>query len=269
MPSSRRERELARGKLERRANRRAARARRQRVVLGAVSAVAALAVVGVIIGLYVAAGSSSKPARNALAAGSSPSGSPNASSGSAAFSGTCTYRPTGQAARAVGTPPAKPPVTSGTETATITTNQGVIIVSLLAGKAPCTVNSFSYLAGKGYYAGTPCHRLTTGSLSVLQCGDPTGSGSGGPGYQYGDENLAGATYRAGTVAMANAGPGTNGSQFFLVYADSQLPPSYTPFGTVTSGLDVLSKIARAGVKGGGSDGAPALPVTIEKITVTH
>jgi peptidyl-prolyl cis-trans isomerase B (cyclophilin B) len=106
---------------------------------------------------------------------------------------------------------------------------------------------------------------------VLQCGDPTATGSGGPGYQYGEENLptaaTGVSYPAGTLAMANAGAGTNGSQFFIVYKDTTLPASYTIFGKVTSGLDVVTKIAAAGVSGGGTDGKPAKPVSLLSVTV--
>ncbi len=133
---------------------------------------------------------------------------------------------------------------------------------------PCTIGSFVHLARAGYFDDTKCHRLTTSaSLKVLQCGDPSGTGSGGPGYSFADETNASMTYPAGTVAMANAGANTNGSQFFLVYADSQLPPDYTVFGKITSGLDVLTKIAAAGVFGGGEDGAPAAPATISKVTI--
>ena len=102
---------------------------------------------------------------------------------------------------------------------------------------------------------------------MLQCGDPSGTGSGGPGYTFKDENLEGATYPKGTVAMANSGPNTNGSQFFLVFTDTQLPPSYTPFGRITSGLDVLDKVAKGGVDGTGGDGAPKIPVQLQKVTV--
>jgi peptidyl-prolyl cis-trans isomerase B (cyclophilin B) len=154
-------------------------------------------------------------------------------------------------------------------TASIVTNCGTITVSLDGKAAPHTVNSFVFLAGKHYFDNTKCHRLTTSSsgIYVLQCGDPTGSGSGGPGYQFRDENLNGATYPAGTVAMANAGPGTNGSQFFFVYADTPLPPNYTPFGKVTSGLDILKAIAAKGSEPPG-DGSPKQPVTITSFTVT-
>lgn len=145
---------------------------------------------------------------------------------------------------------------------------GVVTIAMDRAKTPCTIGSFVHLATAGYFDSTKCHRLTTAnSLKVLQCGDPSGSGSGTPGYSFADETNASMTYPAGTVAMANAGPDTNGSQFFLVYGDSQLQPDYTVFGHITSGLDVLTKIAAAGVSGGGQDGAPASPITISKVTV--
>ncbi|HET7531164.1 MAG TPA: peptidylprolyl isomerase [Mycobacteriales bacterium] len=163
----------------------------------------------------------------------------------------------------------EPPLTISrtTYTATIVTNCGTITVALDGKDAPHTVNSFVFLAGKHYFDNTKCHRLTTSGIFVLQCGDPTASGTGGPGYQFRDENLKGAAYPAGTVAMANAGPGTNGSQFFFVYADTQLPPNYTPFGRVTSGLDILKAIADKGSTPPG-DGRPNQPVTITSFTVT-
>ena len=166
-------------------------------------------------------------------------------------------------------PPATPDW-QATYQATITTNRGDIVIDLLNSKATCTVNSFVYLSGKGFYNKTPCPRLVTSGIFVLQCGDPTGTGSGGPGYEFNDENLTGATYPADTLAMANGGPNTNGSQFFLVYKDTPLPPSYTPFGKVVGGLNVLQEIAKAGVKpplnpaGGGH---PKDAVTIESITI--
>jgi peptidyl-prolyl cis-trans isomerase B (cyclophilin B) len=150
------------------------------------------------------------------------------------------------------------------------TNCGPIVISTLAKLAPATVASEVFLAKQGYYDKTPCHRLTTSGIFVLQCGDPTGTGSGGPGYTVPDENLptaAGVNYPAGTVAMANAGPGTSGSQFFLVYEDTTLPPNYTIWGTVTSGLDLVQAIASVGDAGGTGDGAPTQPVVIERATV--
>jgi peptidyl-prolyl cis-trans isomerase B (cyclophilin B) len=138
------------------------------------------------------------------------------------------------------------------------TTQGVITVRMLTAAAPCTTFSFRFLASHGYYGLTHCHRLTTSGIYVLQCGDPTGTGSGGPGYAFNDENLAGATYPAGTLAMANAGPDTNGSQFFFTWKDTTLSPAYTPFGTVIGGLSVLQKIAAAGddSQNGPGDGYP-------------
>ncbi|WP_024804794.1 peptidylprolyl isomerase [Nocardia sp. BMG51109] len=153
--------------------------------------------------------------------------------------------------------------------ATLQTNCGAITVDLDAAHAPRTVNSFAFLAGEQYFDHTRCHRLTTEGLFVLQCGDPTATGSGGPGYRFPDENLTGATYPAGTVAMANAGPDTNGSQFFLVYSDSPLPPHYTPFGRVTAGMDVLQNIAAGGTKDGSADGAPATDIVFESVTAQH
>jgi peptidyl-prolyl cis-trans isomerase B (cyclophilin B) len=106
----------------------------------------------------------------------------------------------------------------------------------------------------------------------LQCGDPTATGTGGPSFTYGDENLPAATlnnYPAGTVAMANSGPGTNGSQFFLVFADTTLGANYTIWGTITQGLDIVKAIAKAGVKGGGADGTPKQTIAIERVTVSN
>jgi peptidyl-prolyl cis-trans isomerase B (cyclophilin B) len=149
------------------------------------------------------------------------------------------------------------------------TSQGVITVRMLTDKAPCTTFSFHFLASQGYYNGTHCHRLTTQAIFVLQCGDPTGTGSGAPGYSFNDENLAGATYPAGTVAMANAGPNTNGSQFFFTWKNTTLSPAYTPFGTVISGMDVLQKIAAAGddSQNGPGDGYPNLYTSFQEVFV--
>ncbi len=134
---------------------------------------------------------------------------------------------------------------------TITTNCGPIVISLLGSKAPITVTSIAALANAGYYNKSLCHRLTTEGIYVLQCGDPTASGSGSPtGWTgYVDENLPKATgvnYPAGTVAMANSGPKTNGSQFFLVYKDTVLGPNYTIWGKITKGLDLVQKVGEVG-----------------------
>ncbi|GGV61735.1 peptidylprolyl isomerase [Streptomyces griseoloalbus] len=155
------------------------------------------------------------------------------------------------------------------------TTCGAIDVALKASAAPHTVNSFDFLAKKGYFDHSKCHRLTTNGIYVLQCGDPTGTGTGGPGYTIPDENLKDKSlkdniYPAGTVAMANTGQkDSGGSQFFLVYQDSQLPPSYTPFGTISeAGMKVLKKIAGAGESTGAGDGAPNATVVIDKAAVS-
>jgi peptidyl-prolyl cis-trans isomerase B (cyclophilin B) len=180
--------------------------------------------------------------------------------------GACAYTPTGTGEPAVGLPPAEPTPAS---TASLVFAGKPVTVELLPDAAPCTVSSFAHLAATGYFDATTCHRLTTSdTLKVLQCGDPTGAGSGGPGYQFGVENTEGATYSAGTVAMARGDdPGSNGSQFFIVYGDSQLPsdPGYTVFGRVTDGLDVITDIAAAGTADGSPDGAPKTPVTLDEV----
>jgi len=160
------------------------------------------------------------------------------------------------------------------KTFTLKTNCGDIVIAADGVAAPLTVISMAYLANNGYFNNSLCHRLTTQGIFVVQCGDPTASGSGGPQWQVPDENLprTGAPnnlYPAGTVAMANAGAGTSGSQFFIVYKDTTLPPSYTIWGKVVSGLDVVTKVAGVGVKGGGADGVPAQPFVITKATISE
>ncbi len=176
----------------------------------------------------------------------------------------------------VGMPPSK--VSTAPATMRITTNLGAIDVKLETEKAPCTVNSFRYLASKDYFDDTKCHRMGT-DFPILQCGDPLAKadgknptdGQGGPGYRFADENLAGAKYTRGVLAMANSGPNTNGSQFFIVFGDTTLPPSYTPFGTVTKGLEIVDKVAKKGVLAGGpgdGTGAPKQTVQIKDVTIT-
>ena len=270
-----RQRKLARERHERRLAREAERQRRTRqitqwvsggLVVLVLAGVVAFAVVHLSGGNPAAAASPSASSSPTLSA--SPSTTPSPTPTGPVTS--CTYIPSPPAARKVGIPPTKPDLKANYQ-ATIKTNRGDIVINLLNSKAPCTVNSFVYLASKNFFNNTPCPRLVTTGIYVLQCGDPTGTGRGGPGYRFADENLTGATYPAATVAMANSGaPETNGSQFFLVYKDTPLPPSYTPFGTVVGGLTVLQKIAKAGVgpplnpAGGGQ---PKEKVTIEKVTI--
>ncbi|GAA0684241.1 hypothetical protein GCM10010193_42540 [Kitasatospora atroaurantiaca] len=183
---------------------------------------------------------------------------------------TCAYTPAVPADNFKGIPVFDARKAAKPYSATLRTGQGAVTFQALTDKAPCTTFSFRFLAEHDYFNRSHCHRLTTQRIYVLQCGDPTGTGSGGPGYSFPDENLTGATYPAGTVAMANAGPNTNGSQFFFVWKDTKLSPAYTPFGRVTAGLDVLQKIAAAGEddQNNPGDGFPNLPVDIKRVRIS-
>ena len=187
---------------------------------------------------------------------------------------SCTYHKGsgGEVPRKISAPVIDPAVDGKPMIAEIVTNLGRIVMRLDGRKAPCTVASFRHLAAEHFYDNSPCHRLTTEGLWVLQCGDPTGTGRGGPGYRFGEENLPGGEqprYPKGTVGMANAGSGTNGSQFFINYRDNTLPADYTIFGVVTVGLDVVEEVAAAGVrdKNGPGDGEPKLGISIRSVTV--
>jgi peptidyl-prolyl cis-trans isomerase B (cyclophilin B) len=269
-PSNTRQRALARAKLERQIARRAAAVRRRRQIQASVGA--GLVVVLVLVGVAWAAGLFKPDKKTPLAAGSC----------------TWTSISASDKVKDVGKPPTSNIPRTGVATMTITTNQGVIEAELDRAGAPCTVASFGYLAAKQFFNNSKCHRLTTSGIYVLQCGDPSASGSGGPAYKFPDEKLPTPTgpsadpstgasaapgtnlYPAGTLAMANSGPNTNGSQFFIVYKDdSGLEAKYTIFGKVTKGLDIVQKVAAAGVTAGSSntDGAPKTDVTIQSLTV--
>lgn len=157
----------------------------------------------------------------------------------------------------------------GPKQITLQTNCGDIVIQTYFKQAPVTITVLSALVKGGYYNRTLCHRLTTEGIFVLQCGDPTATGSGGPEFRYRDENLPAAgtnNYPAGVVAMANSGPNTNGSQFFLVYKDTTLGPNYTIWGRITSGLEIVRHVAEGGVKNGQADGAPVRTIAIERAT---
>ena len=284
MSSTKREKELARQRAERQAARDAAAGQRRKqrnAVLASV--VAVLLVAGAAVGGSTLLSGGSDDPSDAVATAAETSATPQAS---AAPSAVPTASPTATKAATKGGDPgcvyeetAEPPTrkvllppTEGVETekqyaVTLATDRGDIVFEMDSAATPCTANNLRSLAHFRYFDGTACHRLTTQGIEVLQCGDPTGTGSGGPGYQFADENLEDATYPRGTVAMANAGPGTNGSQFFLVYGDSTLPPNYTPFGTITKGLEVLDAVAKAGSddSNGAGDGKPKLPITIKTL----
>jgi peptidyl-prolyl cis-trans isomerase B (cyclophilin B) len=171
-------------------------------------------------------------------------------------------------------PPPKTLAGGATWTATLETNCGEIVMQLDGKAAPQTVSSFVFLAQKHYFDETPCHRLTTSGIYVLQCGDPTGSGSGGPGYGFGIENAPpNGVYPAGTLAMARTNdPNSNGSQFFIVYKKTSLPTDgggYSIFGTVTRGLDIVQQLAARGTDeaNGPGDGQPTQPISLLSVTV--
>ena len=271
-----RQRRLARERYQRNLSRRAAHQDRARRITGIT--LACLLVAGLGVGGFFLFGGG--PAHHpAAAAPSRPASTPSASpSPSAAVpvaepAHTCAYTVSGTASRKVALPPKHPDFRAHYQ-ATIHTNRGNIVINLLNSKATCAVNSFVSLASQKFYNKTSCHRLVTSGIFVLQCGDPTGTGSGGPGYQFSDENLAGAKYPAGTLAMANSGPNTNGSQFFLVYKNTPgLQPNYTPFGTIVSGLKIVQNVAKAGSDnafagpGQGGGGHPKEKVVIKSVTI--
>lgn len=266
MPTSKQRRQAAQRHLQRQLERRAEQARRRR--RNALIGGAVLAVILVVGAIVLATGVGRNGGTSASASGSASS-----TAAGDGGNGTCAFTKdtTGTTAKDVGTPPAQVP-TSGTTQLTMTTNFGPIGITLNNGEAPCASASFSYLASKQYFDNTPCHRETdSAGLKVLQCGDPSGTGTGGPGYQYKTHVTGKETYKRGTVAMANSGQGFDGSQFFLVYGDSQLSPDYTVVGTIDdTGLSVLDAIAKNGNNGanGQGDGAPTKPVTIQTMAVS-
>ena len=200
---------------------------------------------------------------------------PTASStapGSASAQGvSCDYPADQFGAAKENEPPPGTPTVTGVVTATVTTTIGDMTFTLDADKAPCTVNSFVSLAQQNYFNGTHCHRMTTEGIFVLQCGDPTASGTGGPGYTIPDELDGSEAYPAGTLAMAKtSAPNSGGSQFFIVYADTQLPPDYTVFGTVDDAtVAAIAQVASQGTddSNGPGDGRPKEDVEIEAVTL--
>ncbi|OBH09705.1 peptidylprolyl isomerase [Mycobacterium sp. E3247] len=296
MPTNEQRRANAKRKLERQLERRARQAKRRRIVLIAAGSLAAVAVVVAVVLTVINTKHEHKSNTAASTTSSAPTSSPESTTPagptppvpplpafkpSADLGANCQYPASPQPAAKQVKPPrtGKVPTDPAQVSASMVTNQGRIGLMLANNESPCTVNSFASLIGQKYFDNTKCHRLTTSpDLGVLQCGDPKGDGTGGPGYQFANEyptdqyppNDPNAQqpvlYPRGTLAMANAGPGTNGSQFFMVYKDSQLPPQYTVFGTIQpDGLATLDKIAKAGVAGGGEDGAPASDVTITSL----
>jgi peptidyl-prolyl cis-trans isomerase B (cyclophilin B) len=286
-----RQRRQARDKFRRQQELRMARQQqlRKRWLIGG-SAVLAVALIASLLAVFLPGGGTKKAA-------ASPSKSPSASASATATATAavaepahhCSYTSATPAAKKVSLPPAAPDYAASYQ-ATINTNLGKITFNLLNSKATCTVNSFVHLAQAGYFDNTQCHRLLTSGIYVLQCGDPYATstakltcsttskvGTGTPGYDFASENLTGAKYTTGTVAMANEGTATsNGSQFFIVFKDStsglngSTGPSYTPFATVSSGLGIVQNVAKDGyscqyAQAGG--GVPKKKVVIDSVTI--
>jgi peptidyl-prolyl cis-trans isomerase B (cyclophilin B) len=265
-----RQRAAARARLEREmANRAEAARRRRRLQLSIAGGVAVLLVAVGTVWLIT----------NALGDDGKKGNTQNAAAQSCTWTTVPADQRTAQTVD-VGTPPTNP-ARIGTKTMTITTNFGAVEVAMDLSKTPCTSASMAYLAGKKFFDGTKCHRMFEG---VLQCGDPTAKGkgyretdgTGGPAYRFGSENLPTdqrPAYPAGVVAMANSGTAdSNGSQFFIVYKDVQLDPSYTILGRVTKGLDVVENATKAGDDGAYANSAggghPKNDVNLQSVTVS-
>ena len=279
-----RQRRQAREKYRRQQEHRLARQRqvRRRWAIGTLAVLVA-AGVGTLLLIFLPGGSAKKAAAK-------PSKSPTATATAVAEPAHhCDYTSATPAAKKVSLPPATPDYTDSYQ-ATINTNLGPITFNLLNSKATCTVNSFVHLAQAGYFDKTQCHRVVNSGIYVLQCGDPYATadaklscsttskvGTGTPGYDFASENLTGAKYPTGTVAMANEGtPTSNGSQFFIVFKDStsglntSTGPAYTPFATVSSGLGIVQNVAKDGyscqyAQAGG--GVPKKKVIIDNVTI--
>lgn len=251
MSTSKQRRDAAHRKLERQLKRReelAAQRRRQTIIMSVVGAIVVVA-----LGVWIVVANTEDDSKSTSAA-------------------TCSYVADTQSQGGPGVPTDTTPPKTGTVKLKVATDQGNMEFTLDRSLAPCAVNSWDHLVTAGFYSNSPCHRLTTSQLKVLQCGDPTGTGTGGPGYSYDEEPpTASDPYPKGSIAMANSGSqGTTGSQFFICYASCSdaLAKDYSLVGTVTSGLDVVQKVADAGSdnSNGQGDGKPNLPITITSIT---
>ena len=255
--SNKREKELARAKYERQKQKRQMRKKRNLVL----KLVSGLIVLSILIGYAISLGSNNPE----------PIAQPSASVGAAPVVDGCEAASPTRADNV--SYPSVPTDLKPAKQISLTTNCGDFVIETDV-NAPNTVGILTFLAKNTFYDGVNCHRLTTEGIFVLQCGDPSGNGSGGPGFNFADENLpiADATgsfiYPRGTLAMANSGPNTNGSQFFIVYQDSPLPPNYSIWGQLSSGLEILDAIAAAGTVTGQSDGPPAQAVVISQAITT-
>jgi peptidyl-prolyl cis-trans isomerase B (cyclophilin B) len=277
VPTNKQRREAARRHLERQLERRVQREQSRKRFALISSVVGTLVVIGVVVGLIVGLGGNGSGTKQPAAAGPTPTPSDTnvLTTPDGAKYGDCTFTKSGKAARPVTMPKDGKVPTTGTVRVRVATNRGDLTFALNRKAAPCTVYSFVSLVKQGFYDKTPCHRLVTSGIFVLQCGDPTGTGTGGPGYTIPDEALGNESYPAGTIAMARtSAANSGGSQFFIVYKDSPAlkqnlgTQQYTVFGKVTSGLSVVDKVAAAGSdnSNGPGDGKPKLSTEITSMT---
>jgi cyclophilin family peptidyl-prolyl cis-trans isomerase len=278
--TSKQRRQAAQRHLQRQLERRTVlvRRRRRNAAITAAAVVAVVVIGAVLLLTGVFSGKNNTSAAVATTSSAAPSSAAPVAARTTNPDGTvsCAFVPdkTGnKSLKDVGIPPnAKATPTKGTSTLKMTTGQGVLTLTLDRSKAPCAASSFAYLASKKFFDNTVCHReVNQPTFGVLQCGDPTGTGMGGPSYTYGEEVTPATKYPRGTIAMAKTNrPNTTGSQFFLCFTDTQLSPDYTVVGTVDkAGLAVLDTIAKAGndSANGQSDGKPKLPVKVTSIAV--
>lgn len=261
-----RQRAAARAKLEREmAARRDAAQRKRRLQARIGAGAAAVVVLAAVVWIIVAAsGGNPQPSANT---------GPTSCVWTNEFANVPSPSPLPAGIKDVGTPPTDVPRT-GFQVLTFDTNLGPVKVEMDLSKTPCTAASMAYLAGKGFYDNTSCHRLVT-DIFALQCGDPSGTGSGGATYRFDDENKPTnklPAYHDGDVAMANTGqPGTNGTQFFFVYGNTPLQGDYSLWGKVIAGMDIIKKVAAGGDDGAyaqqAGGGHPNTPITFTKVTV--
>ncbi len=267
MPTSKQRREAARRHLERQLQQRQVQeaARKRRVLIATVAGTLVLALVVVLFIVVVTRNDN----KNTAASSASPSAA-SATATQAAAKYRCTWTKSGTASKPVTVPSTTTPPKTGMAVVDVATTRGPMVFTLDRAKAPCTVASFESLVKQKFYNDTACHRLVTTSIYVLQCGDPTGKGSGGPGYTIPDEYTGKEKYTRGVIAMANTGSAnTGGSQFFITYKNDSLPAQYTVFGTVTGGMSIIDKVAAAGSNNANrtGDGAPKLPIKLTTLNV--
>ncbi|GAA5102222.1 peptidylprolyl isomerase [Haloechinothrix salitolerans] len=279
MATNQQRREAAKRKLERQIEHRQQRARRNRMIGAAVTAGAVVIVAGLVVFLATRSDDDSaaradeqQPREPSVQIPSERAPVPERTK-PLPKQVDCSYEKSPEpAAKDVDRPKNGKVLARGTIDVSMETTAGPIGLTLDRSLAPCTVNSMLNLVKQDFYEGSECHRLGTRGLQMLQCGDPTGSGRGGPGYSFADETFPQLSYGRGLVAMANSGPDTNGSQFFLVYGEAQLEPNYTVFGTISDeGLATLDKVAKGGIgeqgPTGDGTGKPQIPVKFTKVTV--